>query len=111
MWVGRHQFSIWKNGKAADDDKILNDAIGMATENELNLYAYQLLNGGQQDKAIEMFILNTQRHPKSANVWDSLGEGYAIKGDKKNAITNFKKSLSLNPPANVKAILKSILNN
>ena len=71
-------------GKTADANKILNDAIGMATENELNLYAYQLLNGGQQDKAIEMFILNTQRHPKSANVWDSLGEGYAIKGDKKN---------------------------
>jgi hypothetical protein len=32
-----------------------------------------------------------------------LGEAYATKGDKKNAITNFKKSLSMNPPANVKA--------
>jgi tetratricopeptide (TPR) repeat protein len=62
-----------------------------------------LLNQGNHDKAIEMFKLNTQRHPKSANAWDSLGEGYAIKGDKKNAIANFKKSLSMNPPANVKA--------
>ena len=26
-----------------------------------------------------------------------------LKGDKKNAIANFKKSLSMNPPANVKA--------
>jgi tetratricopeptide (TPR) repeat protein len=50
-----------------------------------------------------MFKLNTQRHPNSANAWDSLGEGCAMKGDKKNAIANFKKSLSMNPPANVKA--------
>jgi len=31
------------------------------------------------------------------------GEAYAAKGDKKNAIINFKKSLSMNPPPNVKA--------
>lgn len=90
-------------GNTAEGDKIAADAIAIATENELNLYAYQLMNQGQQDKAIEMFRLNTERHPKSANAWDSLGEGYATKGDKKNAIANFKKSLSMNPPANVKA--------
>jgi len=90
-------------GNTADADKLMGDAIAIATENELNLYGYQLMNQGEQDKAIEMFKLNTQRHPKSANAWDSLGEGYVTKGDKKNAIANFKKSLSLNPPANVKA--------
>ena len=89
-------------GKTDEADKILNDAIAVANENDLNTYAYQLLFGGQVDKAIPMFILNTQRHPKSANVWDSLGEGYATKGDKKNAIASFKKSLSLNPPAATK---------
>ena len=87
----------------AGADKISAEAVAIANENELNLYAYQLMNQGQQDKAIEMFRLNTERHPKSANAWDSLGEGYATKGDKKNAIANFKKSLSMNPPANVKA--------
>ena len=90
-------------GKTEDADKMINDAFGIATENELNLYGYQLLGQGNHDKAIEMFILNTQRHPKSANAWDSLGEGYATKGDKKNAIANFKKSLSMNPSANTKA--------
>ncbi len=62
-----------------------------------------MLGEGKHDKAVEMFILNTKHHPKSANTWDSLGEGYATKGDKKNAIINFKKSLGMNPPANVKA--------
>jgi cytochrome c-type biogenesis protein CcmH/NrfG len=47
--------------------------------------------------------MTTQRYPESANAWDSLGEAYALKGDSKNAIKSFKKSLSLNPAANVKA--------
>lgn len=90
-------------GKTDEAAKAMDTAIQLSTENELNLYAYQLMNQGQIDKAIQMFILNTQRHPQSANVWDSLGEGYVSKGDKKNAIANFKKSLSLNPPPLVKA--------
>jgi hypothetical protein len=90
-------------GKTDEGEKVMRDAIAVATENELNQYGYQLLGQQQPDKAIEAFILNTQRHPKSPNAWDSLGEAYAIKGDKKNAIINFKKSLSLNPAPNVKA--------
>jgi hypothetical protein len=90
-------------GQTAEADKLMAEAIPIATENELNNYGYQLLNQGQHDKAIEIFKLNTQRHPKSANAWDSLGEGYATKGDKKNAIASFKKSLGLDPPPNVKA--------
>jgi len=92
-----------KMGQADVADKVMDTAIQVSTEFELNQYGYQLMNQGQVDKAIEIFTLNTKRHPESANAWDSLGEGYATKGDKKNAIANFKKSLSLNPPANVKA--------
>jgi tetratricopeptide (TPR) repeat protein len=92
-----------EQGKTAEADKLMQDALAMATEVELNAYGYQLLGAGDHDKAIEVFKMNTERHPKSPNVWDSLGEAYATKGDKKNAITNFKKSLSLNPPENVKA--------
>ena len=90
-------------GKTEEADKIMKDAIAIANENELNLYGYQLMNNGQIDKAIEMLTLNTKRFPKSANCFDSLGEAFATKGDKKNAVLNFKKSLSMNPPANVKA--------
>ncbi len=90
-------------GNTAEADKIMKDATAAATEFELNNYGYQLLNGGNHDKAIEILLLNTQKHPSSANTWDSLGEAYAIKGDKKNAIINFKKALSMNPAANVKA--------
>jgi tetratricopeptide (TPR) repeat protein len=85
--------------KPADADKIMTNAVAIANETELNAYGYQLLGNKQNEKAISIFVLNTQRHPTSANVWDSLGEAYALSGDKKNAIASFKKSLSLNPPA------------
>jgi predicted Zn-dependent protease len=90
-------------GKTEEADKIMNDAIAISSENELNLYGYQLMNNGQVDKAIEIFTLNTKRFPKSPNCFDSLGEGYATKGDSKNAIVNFKKSMSMDPPPNVRA--------
>ena len=90
-------------GRKDEADKTMNKAMAIATENELNLYGYQFLNNKDYDKAIEIFILNTQHFPNSANCFDSLGEAYATKGDKKNAIASFKKSLSMNPPANVKA--------
>lgn len=90
-------------GKEADADNMMKAAFDVSTEVELNQYGYQLLAQNQPDKAIDAFVLNTRRHPASANVFDSLGEAYALKGDKKNAILNFKKSLSMNPPAATKA--------
>jgi tetratricopeptide (TPR) repeat protein len=91
------------SGKKSEGDALMKDAVTLANENELNLYGYQLLGQTNYDKAIEMLTLNTQRHPESANAWDSLGEAYALKGDTKNAVKHFKKSLTLNPAANIKA--------
>jgi hypothetical protein len=90
-------------GKTSEAEALTKEAMTVATENELNNYGYQFVNQQQYDKAIEIFTMNTQRYPKSANCWDSLGEGYALKGDKNNAIKNFKKALTLNPPDNVRA--------
>lgn len=91
-----------QTGKTAEADKIMADAMTVGTEAELNAYGYQLIADGNNDKALEVLSLNTQRFPKSANAWDSLGEAYALKGDKTNAIKSFKKSLALNPPDNVR---------
>lgn len=89
-------------GKGEEAVKLREEATKIATEVELNNYGYQLLNQGKHDEAIKILTLNTERHPQSANTWDSLGEAYALKGDEKNAIKNFKKSLSMNPPENVR---------
>lgn len=89
-------------GKAGEAESTTKEATALANELELNQYGYTLLGNGDQDGAISIFLLNTQKNPTSANAWDSLGEAYATKGDKKNAIASFKKSLSLNPPDNVR---------
>jgi hypothetical protein len=89
-------------GRAEEGDKLINEVIVIANENEINLYGYQLLNQGKHDKAIEILASNTKKYPNSANAWDSLGEAYATKGDKVNAIKNFKKAMSLNPTDAVK---------
>ncbi len=90
-------------GRDSESDELMKGALSNATEPELNAYGYQLLGQQKFEKAIEIFKMNTDNNPESANAWDSLGEGYAQKGDKDKAIESFKKSLSLNPPANVKA--------
>ncbi len=89
-------------GKTEEAEKTKTAALALGSEAELNQYGYQLANQGLHDDAIHILKLNTERHPESANAWDSLGEVYAMKGDKENAVKNFKKSLSMNPPENVK---------
>jgi hypothetical protein len=84
-------------GKAVEADELIKNALANASENDITDYGYQLLGLGLHDKAIKVFTTNAERFPKSANVWDSLGEAYALKGDKPNAIKNFKKALTLNP--------------
>lgn len=92
-----------QTGKTDEAAKIEEKALDVSTEAELNQYGYQLIGENRFDDAIKMFKLNTERYPESANTWDSLGEAYALKGDKENAIKNFKKSLSLNPNPGTKA--------
>jgi predicted negative regulator of RcsB-dependent stress response len=94
---------IKKAGDSVTAAKILKDALPLANDGQLNAYGYQLLAENKFTEAIEVFKLNTQKHPENPNTWDSLGEGYALAGDKKNAITSFKKALSMNPPGPVKA--------
>lgn len=83
--------------------KVKKEAISKGSNAELNNYGYQLMFGGKINEAIEIFEANTEKNPQDPNAWDSLAEGYKNKGDKENAIKACKKSLSLNPPANVKA--------
>ena len=78
------------------------EAMSMGTEAELNNYGYQLINNGKFDEAVSIMKTNAESHSESANAWDSLGEAYALKGDKENAIKSFNKSLSLNPTEAVK---------
>lgn len=66
-------------------------------ESQMNSLGYDLLRSKKVDEAIAVFRRNTEDFSKSANVWDSLGEAYMVKGDKQKSIENYKKALELNP--------------
>ncbi|MFY0629149.1 MAG: hypothetical protein JXR05_02140 [Flavobacteriaceae bacterium] len=54
-----------------------------------------IFNPKTSQRGIRIFTFATELYPKSANLFDSLAEGFLFMGDKKNAIINFKKSLVL----------------
>lgn len=67
------------------------------SEIQLNALGYQLLNMKKVREAIEIFKLNVEAYPQSANVYDSLGEAYMVNGDKELAIRNYQRAMELNP--------------
>jgi len=78
-------------------------------ENEFNALGYRLMGAGKIEDAIEIFRLNVEMYPDSANGYDSLAEAYMNGGDTEKAIKNYRKSLELNPDnSNAKEILKKI---
>jgi len=66
-------------------------------EGSLNRLGYVLLGERKVKEAIQIFKLNAESHPESSNAYDSLGEAYAIGGERELAIRSYKLSLALNP--------------
>ncbi len=73
------------------------DAGEKIPEYQMNILGYSYLNKKKYKEAVGIFKLNVKAYPKSYNVYDSFGEALMIGGDKKDAITNYKKSIELNP--------------
>jgi predicted alpha/beta superfamily hydrolase len=71
--------------------------VPLETETALNTLGYRALGRNDIDASIDCFKLNTTLYPGSGNVWDSLAEAYATKGEKALAISNYEKSLALDP--------------
>jgi len=78
-------------------------------EHQFNNAGYVLLNSDRVDEAIALFKMNLELFPESWNVYDSLAEAYAVKGEKELAIQNYERSLELNPDnQNAKDQLKNL---
>jgi peptidylprolyl isomerase len=67
------------------------------SESDINGWGYRLLRDRKFPEAIEVFKLNAEAYPKSANVYDSLAEAYLASGDKQAAIENYNKALAIDP--------------
>jgi CubicO group peptidase (beta-lactamase class C family) len=86
------------------------DTAGVAViEPELNRLGYYFLARGAIMSAIDVFRFNVIAFPRSANVYDSLGEAYVARGDTSLAVANYRRSLELDPGnTNAISILKRI---
>jgi CubicO group peptidase (beta-lactamase class C family) len=83
------EYREWRKGRAAGE--VIN-------EDQMNGLGYELLYSWKRvNDAIEVFKLNVGDHPQSSNVYDSLGEAYAVNGDKDLAVKNYERSVELNP--------------
>lgn len=98
---------LLKKMNKKDEAKDLEaSAFENATENELNLYGYQLLNKNLVEEAKEVFLLNIKRFPGSWNVYDSYGEALNLSGDNAGAIENYEVALSKAPEDQKERILQ-----
>ena len=103
---------VARRGDKAEADKIRARAGSLAsTEVEVNAYGYQLLGQKKYDEGIAILAKNAKDHPASANVWDSLGEAYLLKGDKVKGRENYQKALSIYTDAANKKRVSDILAN
>jgi len=84
-----------KKGKTQEAADLRAQAIKIATEAEVNNRGYELLGEKKYPEAIALFRKNVKDYPNSWNCYDSLGEALEQSGDKKGAIENYSKALSL----------------
>ena len=67
----------------------------LPAEGYINGLGYNFLQRKMYSKAEAFFMLNIKNFPKSANVYDSMGDYYVATGDTKNAKSNYVKALSI----------------
>jgi len=77
--------------------------------NKVNQLGYLFMGMEHYKKAVDIFKLNTELFPESANGWDSLAEGYWRLGDISNALKYYNKVIDLDPDGRVAENSKKML--
>lgn len=72
-----------------------SEFISESAVNDMGYWWLKTKNSPKQ--AVDIFALNTEEHPDSANAWDSLGEAYATAGDRDKAIASYRRAVKLDP--------------
>lgn len=110
----KNRFKIWFDLKEADSVEKLKKHFEIVSKSfnyrvdipfpVLNQLGYiELYRNNDIEKAIAVFKFAAEIYPNLWNSYDSLGEALMLKGDNKNAILFYRKSLEMNPE-NINAI-------
>lgn len=87
--------ALENQGNTAEATRLRDQALAVATEAEVNVLGYQMMNAGKLDEALTLFRKNVADYPRSWNVYDSLAEALANKGDKRGALQNYQRALDM----------------
>lgn len=74
----------------------------------INDIGYQLMNSRQFDRAAYYFLLNMENYPNSFNVYDSMGDLLAARGEKDTAIKCYRKALLLRENAETRKKMEGL---
>jgi len=66
-------------------------------QDEMNALGYMLLSGHRVVDAIAAFELNAERYGGHWNTWDSLGDAYRAAGRGSDAISAYRRALTMAP--------------
>jgi dienelactone hydrolase len=106
---------VRQRGGAANATRMFRDArqrdpkAFLFPEFILNQLAYTRLQAGDHDEAVELFKLNVEAYPTSANAQDSLADGYAARGQNDLALAAEQKCLELLPADTINEQFKAAL--
>jgi len=111
--IGMKMYKVMKEKGTAELESSLKSIIKESdleyNDMHLNKFGYELMQSGDLEMALEVFKLNAKLFPDIANVYDSLGEAYMLKGNKELAIENYKKVLEIRPKnQNAKEMLERL---
>jgi tetratricopeptide (TPR) repeat protein len=80
-----------------DEAKRAKKSDVLFPEAETNQLGYQLLQDGNAKDAVEVFKMNVEAYPTSANTYDSLSDGYLALGNREEALRYAEKTLEMLP--------------
>jgi tetratricopeptide (TPR) repeat protein len=98
-----------QTGQATEGERTKQEALLISDEASINVLGYQYFEGGNVERALELFTINVKKHPESWNAYDSLGEGYAAAGKTKEAIDAYSKALSMTSDEVQKVRIRTVL--
>jgi tetratricopeptide (TPR) repeat protein len=77
---------LQKEGKSAEAEAQLKEALPLGTMQELHNYGRQLITEKKPKEALEVFKINAQKNPGQFTTDMGLVRGYSANGDYKNAL-------------------------